>query len=315
MGKRGIDMRGKNRTVALAYLGIIFVVFIWGVSPIAKKLLIGDRYSASIYSTVTSLAGACALLVISLKKLKALNREHFKYALPTGLCISVAAFLQAIAYNFDASPTNQAFLENLSCVTVPLILFFAIQKRPTTLTVTASAVCLLSSMVLSGVIGGGGNFYAVDILNAMAGILYGVNIAVTGMCAKKCIPQLYVMIQLFVQTFFSAVMTVVFNFASIGGSSVDPFVFTNNVWLILAVIGIGIITKAVCWTVRAKAMKHVSSGAVAVIMPLSAVVTSVVAIAMGQDSLSVSLVVGSVLGLAASFMSAAGDIKENAKKK
>lgn len=306
-------MKGKNKTVALAYLGIIFVVIIWGLSPTAKKSFIGDSFSASIYTTITSLASALALLVISIGKLGHLNREHFKYALPTGLCISVAAFIQAIAYNFDASPTNQAFLENLSCVTVPIILFFTMRKRPTALTILASLGCLLSSMVLSGVFGASGSFKTVDILNALAGVLYGVNIVMTGACAKKCVPQLYVMIQLFVQTVFSAVMAVVFNFMKIGGSYVDPFVFTNSFWLILAVVFIGIVTKSVCWTVRAESMKHVSSSVVAVIMPLSAVVTSIAAIAFGQDTLSPSLAVGAALGLAAGVTSAIGDIMEKKK--
>lgn len=303
-------MKGRKSTVALAYIGIIFVVIVWGLSPTAKKMFIGDSFSASIYTTITSLAGALALLVISVRKLGQLNREHFKYALPTGLCISVAAFVQAIAYNFDASPTNQAFLENLSCVIVPLILFFTVRKRPTIFTIVASILCLFSSMILSGVLGSSGGFKTVDILNAFAGVLYGVNIVLTGMCAKKCVPQLYVMIQLFVQTIFSAIMAVLFNFMSIGGSFVDPFVFTNNIWLIIVVVFIGIITKSVCWTVRAESMKHVSSSVVAVIMPMSAVVTSVMAILLGQDKLSPSLVMGAFLGLAASLISAIGDIRE-----
>ena len=62
-------MKGKNKAVALAYLGIIFVVIIWGLSPTAKKAFIGDSFSAFIYSTITSLASALALLVISIGRL------------------------------------------------------------------------------------------------------------------------------------------------------------------------------------------------------------------------------------------------------
>lgn len=307
-------MKSKNRTVALAYLGIIFVVIIWGLSPSAKKALIGDSFSASIYSTITSFSAACVLLAMSFKKLKLINRDYFKVAVPTGVCIAVAALLQALAYNFDASPINQAFLENLSCLTVPAILFFASKKRPTLVTLAACVLCLISSMVLTGVFGSGSNFNAVDILNAMAGILYGVNIAVTGMAAKKFVPQLYVMIQLFIQTIFSAVMTVAFNFIGVGGSKIDPFVFKLDFWLILAVVLIGIITKAVCWTIRTSAMKHVSANIVAVVMPLSAVVTGVFAVLVGQDTLSASLVLGAVIGLAASFTSSAGDILERKRE-
>ena len=55
-------MKGKNKAVALAYLGIIFVVIIWGLSPTAKKAFIGDSFSASIYTTITSLANALSCL-------------------------------------------------------------------------------------------------------------------------------------------------------------------------------------------------------------------------------------------------------------
>lgn len=57
-------------------------------------------------------------------------------------------------------------------------------------------------------------------------------------------------------------------------------------------------------------MKCVSANVVAVIMPLSSVVTGVFAVAIGQDTLSTSLALGATLGLVASFLSAAGDIKE-----
>ena len=66
--------------------------------------------------------------------------------------------------------------------------------------------------------------------------------------------------------------------------------------------------------IRAKAMKYVSPNVVSVIMPLSAVVTGVFAVAVGQDTLSPSLVVGAALGLCASFMSSDGDILERKRE-
>lgn len=301
----------KKRSTVLAYAGIISVVLIWGLIPSAKKALIGDSFSASVYSAITAFAAALVLLAMSARQLKNISRDYFKIAVPTGLSVGLASLLQALAYNFDASPTNQAFLENLSCVVVPVILFIAVKKRPSLLTVGASVICLISSMVLAGVFASGLDLGAADILNAIAGVLYGVNIAFTGIYAKKYVASLYVMIQLFVQAILSTLMAVAFNFISIGGEPIDPFVFTPNVWLILAIIGIGILTNSVCWTVRTTAMKYVSANVVAVIMPFSAVVTGVFAIIIGQDEPSASLLIGGILGLAASFMSSAGDILEN----
>ncbi len=305
----------KNKSTALAYAGIISVVLIWGLIPSAKKALIGDSFSASVYSAITAFAAACVLLAMSWKQIKNLNRDYFKIAVPTGLCVGLAALVQALAYNFNASPTNQAFLENLSCVVVPILLFVIVKKRPSLLTCGASLICLVSSMVLAGVFTVGLDFGAADILNALAGVFYGVNIAITGIYAKKYIASLYVMIQLFVQAILSAIMAVAFNFINVGGSPIDPFVFTPNVLLILAIVGIGILSNSVCWTIRTSAMKYVSANVVAVIMPFSAVITGVFALILGQDEPSLSLLIGAILGLAASFMSSAGDILENKRNK
>ena len=304
-------MNTKNKSTILAYMGIIAVVFIWGVIPTAKKALIGDHFSAAIYSAVTTFAAACVLLIISAKSLKLLNKEYFKVAIPTGLCVGAAALLQAIAYKYDASPTKQAFLENLSCVIVPILLFIFIKKKPSILTILASITCLAASFVLGDVFSDDLTFGIADVLNALAGVFYGINIAFTGIFAKKFHAPLYVMIQLFVQAAVSAIIAVAFNFITYGGEPMDKIVFTPDVWLILGLIGIGIITNAVCWTIRTTAMKYVSANVVAVIMPFSAVITGIVSVILGMDSLSSTLLIGAALGLVASFMSSAGDILEN----
>ena len=296
----------KNPTL-LAYIGIISVVLLWGLIPLAKKALIGNSFSASVYSAITTFSAACVLLIMSLKDLKQLNRSYFKVAVPTGMCVCVAVLAQALAYNFDASPTNQAFLENLSCVVVPIILFLVLKKRPSPLSIIATMLCLASSMVLAGVFEKGLHFRIADILNATAGVFYGVNIALTGIFAKKYEAKLYVMIQLFVQAAFSTVLAVVFNFITIGGELVDPFVFTPNPLLIFAIVGIGIFANSVCWTVRTSSMKYVSADVVAVVTPLSAVVTGVFSFLIGQDKPTYTLLIGAALGVIAGFLCAISD--------
>lgn len=307
-------MEKSRKATIIAYAGIIAVVLIWGLIPSAKKALIGDSFSASVYSAITTFSAAVVLLCMSAKQLKQLDRSYFKVAVPTGACVGVAALTQALAYNFDASPTNQAFLENLSCVVVPIILFLLTKKKPTLLSIIATVLCLASSMVLVGVFETGLNFRTADILNAVAGVFYGINIALTGIYAKKFVASLYVMIQLFVQAAFSAVLAVVFNFLHIGGEAVDPFVFTPDILLILAVVGIGILTNSVCWTVRTAAMKHVSASVVAVIMPFSAAITGIFAVIIGQDEPSYTLLIGALIGLAAGILSAVGDTKDGGKE-
>ena len=307
-------MNKEKRATIIAYIGIIAVVLVWGLAPSVKKALIGNSFSASIYSAITTFSAACVLLLLSLKELKNFNKDYLKVAIPTGFCVCVASLAQALAYNFNASPTNQAFLENLSCVIVPIILLIIIKKKPSSLSVVAIAFCLASSIVLTGVLENGLKFSTADILNALAGVFYGVNIAFTGIYAKKFIAPLYVMIQLFIQAIFSAMLAVVFNFISIGGKVVDPFVFTPNVVLVLVLVLMGVLSNAVCWTVRTSAMKHVSASVVAVIMPLSAVVTGFFAIMIGQDEPTMTLFIGALLGVVASILCSIGDLKESQNK-
>ena len=307
-------MNTKKSAVAMAYISICAVVLFWGVIPTFKKALIGGQYSASVYTAITTTAGALALLLLSVKNLRALNKTYFKVAIPTGLCVAAASLVQAIAYNYDASPTKQAFLENLSCVIVPLILFLVVKKKPSVITVGAALLCLASSFVLGDILSLGLSVGAADILNALAGVLYGVNTAFTGIYAKKLDAKLYVMLQLFVQGISSVLMAILFHFVPFGGTLIDPFVFTPKLGLILAVAGVGVLTNAVCWTLRTSSMKYVSPSAVAVIMPFSAVVTGIFAVILGMDSISPSLVIGAILGLAAALLSSFGDLKESKAK-
>ena len=307
-------MKSKNKSIVFAYLGIITVIFIWGLIPSAKKTLIGDAFSASVYMVMTTFSAALVLLILSAKSLKLIGRSYFKLAIPTGLCVGIASLAQALAYNFNASPINQAFLENVSCIVVPILMFIFIRKRPSALTVIAAILCLLSSFVLTGMFRDGAVFCMADILNVLAGVFYGLNIALTGIYAKKYIASLYVMIQLFVQAFLSLGMVIAFNFIKMDGAPIDAFHLTVNVPLVIAVIGIGILTNAICWTIRTSAMKHVSPTAVAIIMPFSSVITGFFAVAIGQDTLSPSLVIGAVLGVIACVASGFGELEKKPKE-
>ena len=306
-------MKSKINSTLFAYIGIISVVLIWGVIPTFKKALIGGHFSAAVYSAITTGAGAVALLLISIKDIKKINISYFKMAIPTGLFVGAAALFQAIAYKYDASPTKQAFLENLSCVVVPILLFVITKKKPSWLTLLACALCLASSFILGDIFSVGLSFGTADVLNALAGVFYGINIAITGIYAKKYHAPLYVMIQLFVQAIVSLAVAVAFNLITFNGEPMDGIVFTPDIWLILGAIGIGVLTNAVCWTVRTVSMKYVSPSVVAVIMPFSAVVTGIVAVIIGMDTLSYTLVIGAVIGLIASLISSFADVMESKK--
>lgn len=303
--QRNKEIEQDKGAMTSAYLALLFVVFIWGCSPTVYNWVFSNGYASPLVFTASiSLVSALALVLLSAKHFGKLHKKYFLLAIPTGLFNSTASLLQKIGLGMGASPTMYAFLENLSCVIVPVLLFFFIKKKPSFLTITASLLCLLSAFVLSGM---RFSFGVGEILCALSGVLYGVNIAATGAFAKDLFAPLYVMIQMCVQTVLAFIMAFSFNAISVGGKAMETLVFTWDVMPILCVVGLALVSNTLCWLVRTNSLKKIDASIVAVIMPFSAVVTGIISVAMGTDVLSWNLVLGAILGVASAILSGLSD--------
>lgn len=304
-----------DKKVTLAYAAIIGVVFVWGVSPLVISYVL-DFYTPSIYSATAALISGVALLTICVPSLKQLNKDYFKIAVPTGLFNALANLLQKIGLQYT-TPTQYAFLENLSCVVVPILLYFFIKKKPGGLTILASALCLVGCFVLSGMNFSSGSiaFGKGEILCALAGCFYGVNIAATGAFAKKMNASLYVLIQTWVNVIVSFSIAIVFNAIRVGGAPIEEIAFSWDIRHLLVLTGIALVSLTFCWIIRTNAMKYVSATVVAVMMPFSSVVTGMSSVAVGAEPLTLSLVIGGLLVLAACFLSSADDMRKDRESK
>lgn len=303
----------ENKKVAIAYASIIFVVLVWGLAPLITSYVL-EFYSPSIYSASGALISGVALLVVCFPNLKQFKKDYLKIAVPTGLFNALANLLQKIGLQYT-TPIQYAFLENLSCVVVPVLLYFFVKKKPTVWTLSASALCLIGCFVLSGIdLTSGGVFLGKgEMLCALAGCLYGVNIAATGAFAKKMNAALYVLVQTWVNVVVSFATAIALNAISSGGAPIEKIAFSWDIWHLLSLAGIALIVSTFCWIIRTNAMKYVSATVVAVMMPFSSVVTGVSSVAAGTDTLTLNLVLGGLLVLAATFLSSAEDIIENGK--
>lgn len=311
-----IEKKNKNSSKkrVIAYCGIVFVVLIWGIYPIFTTDLL-THYSGGTFTFLSSLVSAAALLLISIPKLRLIDASYFKVAVPTGLFVGLANLFQKIGLQYT-TPTLYAFLESLSCVIVPLLLFLFIKKKPGWMTVSASVICLAACFILSGMGFGGGGFAfgKGEILCALAGLMYGVNIAATGVYAKKLNAMLYVMIQMWVNVIVAGIAAFAFDRIEINGAPIEKIVFTWD-WkqlLLLAFLVLSISTFG--WIVRTESMKYVNPSVVAIIMPFSSVVTGVVAVFTGKDVFSFRLLSGGVLILIASILSGYDDVRKPKKE-
>lgn len=305
------DSRIGSQKRVIAYSAIVFVVLIWGVYPIFTSDLL-SFYSGGIFSFTGSLISAVALTLICVPKFRLIDRAYFRVAVLTGFFVALANLLQKIGLQYT-TPTQYAFLENLSCVIVPVLLFLFVRKKPGFLTVSASVLCLIGCFILSGLdlSGGGVSFGKGEVLCALAGILYGVNIAATGVYAKRLNAMLYVMIQMWVQVLVSGSVAFALDRITANGAPIEAIVFSWDWKHLLLTAGLVLAISTFGWIIRTEALKYVNASVVAVIMPFSSVVTGVVAVCVGKDQVSWHLLSGGVIILASSILSSVDEIKEN----
>ncbi len=303
---------GSQRRL-IAYCGIIFVILIWGIYPVLTSDLL-EHYSGGTYSFIASLFSAVALSLICIPKMRQLNLSYLKIAVPTGFFVGLANLLQKIGLQYT-TPTQYAFLENLSCVVVPILLFLFIRKRPGFLTVFSSILCLAGCFILSGLnLSGGISFGKGEILCALAGILYGVNIAATGVYAKKLDAMLYVMIQIWMNAVVSGVAIIALDRITVNGAPIEAIVFSLDWKYLLSIAGLAILISAFGWIIRTQSLKYVNPSVVAVLMPFSSVVTGVVAVCAGKDKLAYPLLGGGAIILLSSILSSIADVREDNSK-
>jgi drug/metabolite transporter (DMT)-like permease len=303
-------LKEKEGSSAVAYTKLFLVIFLWGISPVVMKHILVD-FSASIYSAISGFVAAIFILIICKDKIKKLNKKLILVGTISGLFNALASLVQKIGLPYT-TPANYAFLENLSCIAVPVLLFLLVKKKPSFINIATAVTCFIGSIILSGFNFSDGFSLGIgEILCAVAGIMYGVNIAVTGIYAKDMDSYLYVFVQMCVQMLVGGIIAITFNYFPTG-APLEP-IRVSSVWYVLvAVILWMIVNNSLCWTLRVSAMKKISATTVATIMPFSSVVTVIVSVFLGTDKISTSLIVGGGLILISSIVAGVADVRQNA---
>lgn len=300
-------MKNTNKTT-LSYISLIFVILVWGCSPLIT-LDLYKYYSPTVRVCFSEFILIIAYLLITGKNIKKFNLDYIKIGVPTGFFLALANITQKVGLVYT-TPARYAFLENLSCISVPVLMFILIKKKPSFITALACIVCLASTFILSDVSLTDASWGIGEILCAASGLLYGFNIAGTGIYAKKLNVTLYLAVQSATSFVVSLITTVVLHF-TISPASHEPIekiMFSFNPAHIIFVIIFVLISSALCWILRTNALKHIDARVVAVISPFSAVITGILSVLAGTDTLDMNLVLGCALGLLAIFMSSYDDI-------
>lgn len=299
-----------NKQRALSLLGLILVVLLWGIAPVISKYVFDNNYcSPALLVGIRGLLSIIVMLVFILitKGFKDVKKSYW-ICIPAGLVLGAAYLFQFIGLE-TTTPAKNTFLETFSCIAVPVCMFIFIKEKPSWMTILSAGICLLGAFILCG---NGWDFSAMftkptlgDILSAIGGIFFGIDIAITKVFAKDKNPFVFVFFQLIILTIMSFAYAFPFE---------KGLTFSWNYINILIVIFLGVFCTAVCWVLRTVCIKRVSAVTCAVIMPMAAVLATIFSIVFRIEGFSWNVIAGGLIITGAIIISGIYDAKMDRKQ-
>ena len=294
----------------ISFLVLVAVVALWGVAPVVSKTAF-DSFSPGM---LIALRGAFAIVVMAIiinKNFKKINKSYL-ICIPAGIFLALAYIFQFVGLKYTV-PSKNTFLENISCITIPLFMFLFVREKPTWYSIVSGIVCVIGSLIL---VGNGFDFASFfksgslkgDGLSAVGGLFFGLDIAFTKVFCKDKDPLLYVFLQLCVMTVISFAYAFIFE-----GQVFNCLMYAFDIRSILMVAFLGIICTAVCWVSRAWAMRYTDAMTVSLLVPLSAVVATCLSIAYNIEEFNYNLLVGGLVIMLSIAISAIFDYRRECK--
>ena len=312
-----IDIRAMKKYKVIAFLVLIGVVLMWGVAPVASKAIFNaddPAYSPGMLIALRGLLAVIAMAAFINKGFKKINKSYLLTAIPAGFILAMAYIFQFTGLKYT-DPSKNAFLENISCITIPIFMFIFIREKPTWYNIVAALICVVGSIFLIG------NGFAIlhffdnvtflgDGLSAIGGLFFGLDIAFTKVYCKDKDPLIYVFLQLCVLTIVCFAYTFIFE-----GAVFHTLAFSIDWLSLLEVLFLGVICTAVCWVARAWAMKYIDALTVSLLVPLSAVVATTLSISFHMEEFNLNLLVGGLIILLSIAVSAIFDYRKECQSK
>ncbi|MCR5079415.1 MAG: DMT family transporter [Bacilli bacterium] len=282
---------GNKNVRVWSLLGMVLVVVLWGLAPLSGKYLFNENaYTPALLIAFRGLISVVVLgiyLLIS-ARFKKIDKSYW-ICLPAGLIMGLAYLLQFIGLESTTLSKN-TFLESFSVIAVPLTMVILTRKAPSIISVFASLFCFLGCFVLCGK---GWDFSSLflaptlgDVLSALAGALFGANIAFTKVFAKDKDPYVYVFFQLLIMTAISFAYALPFE---------KGLTFSYMPVHLLTLLFLALVCTIGCWVLRTICIKNVSAVTTAVLNPMSAVIATSLSVVLSMEEFSWNVVIGGLI--------------------
>lgn len=290
----------------LAIGALILVTVIWGGGFVASDMALESMKPFQIMM-VRFLLASVLMGVISWGQRK--GEEKLKDrsgAIKAGVLMGVTLFMgfafQIIGLQYT-TPSKNAFLTALNVVIVPFIAFVILKKKIGAKGIIGAVMSVLGVGLLSL----NGNFTVSlgDGLTLLCAVGFAFQIFFTSEFVKKYPASVLNMVQMFTAFVLSAISLVIFG--------ENDFQVTIQGWL--SVLYLGVVSTTICYLLQTACQKYIDETKAAIILSMESVFGTFFSILILHEVVTVRMVIGCAVILAAVIISNMSETSEETEDK
>lgn len=290
----------------LAIGALILVTVIWGGGFVASDMALESMKPFQIMM-VRFLLASVLMGVISWGQRK--GEEKLKDrsgAIKAGVLMGVTLFMgfafQIIGLQYT-TPSKNAFLTALNVVIVPFIAFVILKKK-----IGANGIIGAVMSVLGvGLLSLNGNFTVSlgDGLTLLCAVGFAFQIFFTSEFVKKYPASVLNMVQMFTAFVLSAISLMIFG--------ENDFQVTTQGWL--SALYLGVVSTTICYLLQTACQKYIDETKAAIILSMESVFGTIFSILILHEVVTVRMVIGCAVILAAVIISNMSETSEETEDK
>lgn len=282
----------------LAIAGLVLVTVIWGGGFVASDMAL-ESLSPFQIMTVRFLLASVLMGMISIRGIKGATRDEVKAGFYMGVSLFAAFALQIVGLQYT-TPSKNAFLTALNVVMVPFIAFVFLRKKIGAKSIIGAVMAIVG----------------VGLLSLNKNLTLGIGDALTLLCAAGFAFQIF-----FTSEFVKKYRPVVLNFVQMCTafflSLISMFVFgewhfdvTTKGWL--SVLYLGVVSTTLCYLLQTECQKYVDETKAAIILSMESVFGTMFSIIILHEKVTLKMVAGCVIILAAVIISNLAETEQSA---
>lgn len=290
----------------LAIGALILVTVIWGGGFVASDIALESMKPFQIMM-VRFLLASVLMGVISRGQRK--SEEKLKDragAIKAGILMGVTLFMgfafQIIGLQYT-TPSKNAFLTALNVVIVPFIAFVILKKKIGAKGIIGAVMSVFGVALLSL----NGNFTVSlgDGLTLFCAVGFAFQIFFTSEFVKKYPASVLNMVQMFTAFVLSAISLMIFG--------ENDFQVTTQGWL--SALYLGVVSTTICYLLQTACQKYIDETKAAIILSMESVFGTIFSILILHEVVTVRMVIGCAVILAAVIISNMSETSEETEDK